>query len=229
MSPVFAGCVDIPVAEGSAIWRSIAYIQTILKTRSGIGDSIFHTYFAGSILGKKSDYTLKNQLPSASSPTEYCEKACQRIASLIYWESSVEILSMRAEFMLDEDGRIWFVHASEICTREISLPKEPNYLKNARLSRRTMRVLHRDLDLHEVNNTASSLQKRYATIFMTHYRGLREKAKIDDISDDFGPQLTPQAIEFMNRKKLRVTKQRIQVRPVTRTFRRVNQFRNLSA
>jgi len=36
----------IETRPSSPVWKKIAYIQTILKVRAGIGETIQHTYFS---------------------------------------------------------------------------------------------------------------------------------------------------------------------------------------
>lgn len=41
-----------------------------------------------------------------ANPLAYCEMICKRIAAILYFHSSLEILKMRAEFMKDDLGKL---------------------------------------------------------------------------------------------------------------------------
>ena len=53
----------------------------------------------------------------------YCDLVCSRIACLLYWYSSVELLFLKGEFMKDDNGKIWLTHVSKLFVKSIKLPE----------------------------------------------------------------------------------------------------------
>lgn len=46
---------------------------------------------------------------------------CRRIAFFLAANQHFELLRMRAEFMIDDTGKVWFVFADKISIREIRI------------------------------------------------------------------------------------------------------------
>jgi len=57
-------------------------------------------------------------------PDEYCMLMCRRIAYYLATYHQIELLRIRAEFMVDDDKKLWFTGASRISIRNIKIDDE---------------------------------------------------------------------------------------------------------
>ena len=113
--------------SGDPYWKTISYIQTVLKCKYGIGEIIEVMYYSHDNPEKKADHDLNNagevqedsaeELLSAEHPNKYCLLLIQRIAYFLERYCQFELLRMKAEFMKDENGKIWLTWGTKISVR----------------------------------------------------------------------------------------------------------------
>ena len=58
-----------------------------------------------------------------SDPKGYCNMICRRIAYFLAIFLKLEVLRIKAEFLKDDNGKIWLIHATNIAVREINVPE----------------------------------------------------------------------------------------------------------
>ena len=54
-----------------------------------------------------------------SNPELYCLRACHKIGFYLQKIHSLDLLRMKVSFLQDDNGKIWFTHASDIYTRTL--------------------------------------------------------------------------------------------------------------
>jgi hypothetical protein len=52
-------------------------------------------------------------------PQMYCLRACHKIGYYLQKIHRVDLLRMKVEFYQDDNGKVWFSHASDIFTRKM--------------------------------------------------------------------------------------------------------------
>jgi hypothetical protein len=117
---------------GSPIWRQIAYMQTVIKTRTGVGEVRLVNYYSHDTKDTSAIEELQRAGQAESnedelmveSEAEYCHLICRRVAYFLATYSKVELLRMRAEFMRDDNGRVWLMYATKIAVKKIDLDAE---------------------------------------------------------------------------------------------------------
>jgi len=57
-----------------------------------------------------------------TNPTGYCNMICDRISYFFAIFMKLELLRIQAEFLKDDNGKIWLIHATRISLREINAP-----------------------------------------------------------------------------------------------------------
>jgi len=126
-------------APNRALLKNIVYVQTCVKIKHGIGESIIETYYshlhtdtsaieklkaAGNQTNLEEEEYLMN-----TDPKEYCMMVCRRIAYFFAIFMKLELLRIQAEFLKDDNGKIWLIHATQIAMREINVPDLEDEIK----------------------------------------------------------------------------------------------------
>ncbi|MEE4248906.1 MAG: hypothetical protein V2I33_26340 [Kangiellaceae bacterium] len=117
--------------SGSDIWKKIVYMQTVVKSRMGIGETFIINYVSHlrsdpDSVTKLKTAGLQEHLDEESNimakdVKEYCLILCRRIAYFLLTVWKLEIVRMEAEFMQDDNGKVWFTYATKILVRPASL------------------------------------------------------------------------------------------------------------
>ncbi|CAG9333277.1 unnamed protein product [Blepharisma stoltei] len=170
---------------GSAVWKKLVYIQTIIRCKGGLGDVIIIEYFTTDKFDPAFeayiDYVENEEQLMNDNPIAYCEIICRRIAAILYFHSSLEILKMRAEFMKDDLGKIWFSYATDILVREIQLPKTRNKPPDAKLSDKDVKELNMALDYHVAQDKLSPTFYKYNGYMEDYYKNVKVSADIERV------------------------------------------------
>ena len=112
-------------------------MQTILKCKKGIGESfLFHHEFQGiydsRILDKclSDSEEIENNLLSLDI-TEYCKYIFYKIYYWLEIYLNLRLIEMQGEFLIDENLKIWLIHATNIIVKpndiKINTKIEVNY------------------------------------------------------------------------------------------------------
>ena len=106
-------------------WLDVRSIQTCIKSHKGIGNPIYINFFAPIDISNKDaeiNYDLR-KFPSdevllmKKDQRDYCLKQCFKICFFVSKAHGYEILRMKALFLLDDNGVIWFSDCSRIEVR----------------------------------------------------------------------------------------------------------------
>lgn len=54
------------------------------------------------------------------NPNTYCQLVCTKIAQYIKVIHNLELIRMNAEFLIDDFGKVWLYHATDIWKRELT-------------------------------------------------------------------------------------------------------------
>lgn len=90
------------------------------RTKHGVGE-IFTVEFYPQREQSEVNYTEEQDNEKdlmVTEPKEYCMLICKRMHYLLKENSNCEILKLRAEFMRDDDGKIWFTYAPELLIKQ---------------------------------------------------------------------------------------------------------------
>ena len=104
-------------------WKRVRYIQTCIKTRTGIGKPIVIQYYAPMPTVKQGERhaTIKYDFRGCGDDFTmikdgddygYCIKQCVKMCFYIQKIHNIDILKMRCEFAKDDNGTIWFTYAN---------------------------------------------------------------------------------------------------------------------
>jgi hypothetical protein len=105
---------------GSNFWKTIAYIQSALKCKKGIGETFLHAYVfehvnsSGIIQAGLDDNEENEEIIYLRSKTEYCEYIFKKIYYLFEKYLNLMLLQIKGEFLRDDNNRIWLISASNI-------------------------------------------------------------------------------------------------------------------
>ena len=115
----------------SPIWKKIVYLQTVVKSRMGIGETIIINYMSplrrdpeGLTKLKEAGFNEdqeQEQRLMYTSPRDYCLILCHRIAFLLSVFYKLELIRMEAEFGRDDNGKIWFTYSKKILVQPVVL------------------------------------------------------------------------------------------------------------
>jgi hypothetical protein len=111
--------------KSGKFWKKLRYIQTCVKSKTGVGHPIIIQFYAPDAKPKeqiKYDYRSQGEditLIKSHDDYKYCYKQCLKMCYYIQKIHDVEILKMRCEFTKDDHGTIWFTYASQIHSKEI--------------------------------------------------------------------------------------------------------------
>jgi hypothetical protein len=102
----------------SSKWKTIAYIQSVLKCKNSIGESFVHSYRFQehpNLPDLQGNFSDEEDLGLfLTSPEKYCEMIFLRIYAYLEIFSNIRLKTIQGEFVKDENNRIWLVHARHI-------------------------------------------------------------------------------------------------------------------
>ncbi|CDW81558.1 UNKNOWN [Stylonychia lemnae] len=209
-------------------WRTVDCIQTSIKAKTGIGIPIFVNFLAPineQDPSKEIDYShfkvmqedfelLKNE-----EDEQFCYKQCLKIAYYVSKVYNKEILQMKAEFLKDENGNIWFFYASNIRTRKTSTRALPAYnMKNSASQKANVQKeqLIAEIDQYEQEQNVNQNKSigRMLNIMDSYYSNMKvdmgilekknyeeEDSKLDEVLRTLRPNTTANNFkEFLSRQ-----------------------------
>jgi hypothetical protein len=106
-------------------WKRIGFIQTCIRAQIGIGRKIclqFHAKINSKRVEKEIEYDFrtfgKDKHLLLNNKKKYCQKQILKICFYISKLYHIEILKMKVEFLVDDDGAVWLHHVTDIWTRD---------------------------------------------------------------------------------------------------------------
>jgi hypothetical protein len=194
---------------GSLIWKRISYIQGVVKTKTGLNGSFFVNYYAHIEHDKRAITDLHNAGLALDEKTEgdmmadekkYAEFVSKKIAYTLAVYCQIEVLRLCAEFIKDDNGKVWFVGASRLAVRQMDLLDPELQFKKVQL-RSSSKKDELNEDLKKTDVELSAVHKmRMNSQMSTYYSTMKEKLGIpilleekpkDPTSDEVFKQLRP--------------------------------------
>ena len=183
----------------------MAYIQSALKCKKGIGESFIHSYVFESV---NSNEIIKFGLDDSEENEEslylenkdsYCECIFKKIYYLFEKHLNLRLLQIKGEFLRDDNNRIWLIHASNIMTLPLPVPEV--------LNRKEIKPVQFTLDEDQLLNHLAQVAKqpknhrteKFSRIMNSECEKMIDATKIMDI---FKPA-DPDAINISAFAKLR--------------------------
>jgi hypothetical protein len=107
---------------GSSLWRSLVYVQTVLKSKVGLNEVMYVNYDARS--PAKKPQTSEARLMKRQ-PEEYCRLVMQRIAVALRDYANYEVLSMEGQFIKDDNGAVWLHYLRRVYVKLLPYFRPP--------------------------------------------------------------------------------------------------------
>ena len=118
-------------AGGKQFWNRVYYIQTALKMpQFSIGKPVYVDFFAP--MNEKNEQTAAEEIKydfksypedlellEQGRVQDFCRKQILKMCYYMQRVRSIEVLQMKAEFLVDESGSVWFSFAKDIHYREL--------------------------------------------------------------------------------------------------------------
>ncbi|OMJ92500.1 hypothetical protein SteCoe_4740 [Stentor coeruleus] len=169
---------------GSNLWKNIVYIQTVIKCKTGIGDVISINYSTAKPMNlddlKSALVYDADEKIMSNDNISYCQLICKRIDALMHFYSRLEILHMKAEFCQDDLGKIWFMYATDICVRQVNMPKQLTN-EQGKLTEEELAALNADLDERITQCSGKPKFEEYSNKMIGIYHNVKEKADVDRV------------------------------------------------
>mmetsp|Transcript_10364 Transcript_10364/g.10330 ORF Transcript_10364/g.10330 Transcript_10364/m.10330 type:complete len:398 (-) Transcript_10364:1323-2516(-) len=179
---------------GSPIWKTISYIQTVIKCKAGISEPFIVTYYSHeandreAILalqkaGQDDDEIAEEKL-SDNNINDYCLFICRRIAYFLATYSQKEVLRIKAEFMKDDNGKIWFTYATKISVRDIAMNNRDKELLFKRVGLTNVQSkdkLNEELQKFQSEPPKLTHQTRMSKVMTCHYEEIKKEMGIDKL------------------------------------------------
>lgn len=105
---------------GSGFWKTLAYIQSVLKCRNGIGESFVHEYNFTNVDSNEvikaglEDNEENEEIIYLQGKPKYCEYIFMRLYYFFEKYLNLMLVYIKAEFLRDDNNRIWLINASDI-------------------------------------------------------------------------------------------------------------------
>ncbi|OMJ82944.1 hypothetical protein SteCoe_16217 [Stentor coeruleus] len=176
---------------GSSVWKRISYIQTVVKCKGGIGETHIMKYYKHDENDKKGIFDIQQagqddsegfELGFIDDIQKYSEFICKRIAYVLLANAKKDLLRMNAEFIVDDNGKMWLTYATRISVKDI---REENYekvlFKRVQLrSSETKERLDKEICWTEGDTTGPN-QLRMLSVMKKHYIDLKKRIGIEDL------------------------------------------------
>mmetsp|Transcript_103 Transcript_103/g.188 ORF Transcript_103/g.188 Transcript_103/m.188 type:complete len:480 (-) Transcript_103:1165-2604(-) len=181
----------------SFVWKSFTYFQTCVKCQGGIGETFTVTYYSHEANDQESLHALQHagqvqseeeEALTSQDPHQYCLLMCRRIVYNLATFSQKEVLRMRAEFMQDDNSKIWFTYASRISVRKITLEhseKELMFKRVPLMNPENKQELLENLSRFRKCRKKSEFSKKVSSFMDSHYKHLKQETGVQEL---FGPQ-----------------------------------------
>lgn len=177
---------------GSSVWKKISYIQTVVKCKGGIGETHISRYYKHDDQDKKGVFEVQQagqddsegfEMGFMNDINKYSDFVCKRIAYVLLAYAKKDLLRMDAEFLVDDNGKMWLTYASRIAVRDIVGEEgcEKVLFKRVQLrSSETKERLDKEMCWSEEETTGPN-QLRMLSVMKKHYVDLKKRIGIEDL------------------------------------------------
>ena len=184
---------------GDPYWKTISYIQTVVKCRYGVGETLEVTYYSHDSTDKQALQALQDageiqgeeeETLVLENPQEYCMLLCRRIAYFLASHCQCELLRFKGEFMKDDNGKIWLTWASHISVRAIQLKQTQGEILFKRVGLITpegKQKLVEDLDSSQIPKIESPIAERLAVYMQNHYEEIKANTGVNKLFEKEPP------------------------------------------
>lgn len=209
--------------ENAKFWTSVAYVQANVKSKIGIGRRIHFLFLYDMELSHQENKnpneshrkSVLQMSPKRGQPLkeyedinflehqveefdhlddqELCYQNCLRMGYYLQKVHGVEILKMKTEFTVDDDGVLWFTYAHDICARfkksvvsneqlrQLGILTEAHSQENYDAKQSNNK--HLDLSRSYLDNPEIASEKMF-TMMNGHYHDLKVKLGLIGKKDD---------------------------------------------
>lgn len=184
---------------GDAYWKSISYIQTVLKCKYGIGEIFEVWYFSHETPEQKVGHNLNSagevqedtaeELLCFEQPEKYCLLLLQRIAYFLEYYCQFELLRMKGEFMKDDNGKIWLTWATKVAVRQMKSKQGQNEKKEGFSYAFNRQELMEELESAGEPRLESHEAQRLAKFMSDHYEVIKTNTGVNKLFERDPPDL----------------------------------------
>lgn len=185
--------------SGDPYWKTISYIQTVLKCKYGIGEIYEIWYFSHDSPEQKASHNLnsagENQEDTAEEvlcfeqPERYCLLLLQRIAYFLEQHCHYELLRMKGEFMKDENGKIWLTWATKIAVRPTKFKQSQSEAKEGFSYAFNRQELMEELESAGEPRLESHEAQRLAKYMSDHYEVIKTNTGVNKLFEKEPPDM----------------------------------------
>jgi hypothetical protein len=185
---------------GDPYWKTISYIQTVVKCRYGVGETLEVVYYSHDSADKQAVQALQDagesqndgeEALSQSNPYQYCMLLCRRIAYFLASHCQHELLRFKGEFMKDDNGKLWLTWASRISVRPIQVKQTQGEILFKRVGLITPEGKQRLIDDLETTQEPKGVEspgaERLAQYMQSHYEEIKASTGVNRLFEKDPP------------------------------------------
>jgi len=184
---------------GDPYWKTISYIQTVLKCRYGVGETLEVTYYSHDSADKQAVQALQDagenqedgeEALGQTNPHQYCMLLCRRVAYFLASHCQYELLRFKGEFMKDDNGKLWLTWASRISVRQIQVKQTQGEILFKRVGLITPESKQRlldDLEATQEPKVESPGAERLAQYMQSHYEEIKASTGVNRLFEKDPP------------------------------------------
>lgn len=197
--------------QNDPIWKNVDYIQTNIKVKLGCGFPFIIHFFArieGDLTPETEityDYKQfgEDVVLMQSNQERYCLKQVYMMCFYLQKLYFIEVLRMKCVFVRDDNGTIWFQHASNIFSRVNELKKNELVQQHKRMEMLQQAKMEKQRQFEQTINAKPAKVQALKLVMNDHFERLKDETgltlaqqeaeKVDDTSETVFKQLRPKS------------------------------------
>lgn len=175
---------------GSIVWKTISYIQTVVKCKLGISQTIeVCYYFSDDVKSMKQpnfEFEIYEEELGTTDHYEYCLLQCKKFAFFLYVFCHKKLLKIDAEFIRDDNGKIWFVYAAEIFLEDRDILEDEKELlfKHVDLDSKNSAEVSAAIQIYKDKKVKFKHELRMKARMEEYYQSIKDKLGISSLLEN---------------------------------------------
>lgn len=175
---------------GSVVWKTISYIQTAVKCKLGISQTIeICYYFSDDVKNMKQpnlEFEIYEEELGITDHYEYCLLQCKKLAFFLYVFCHKKLLKIDAEFIRDDNGKIWFVYAAEIFLEDRDILEDEKELlfKHVDLGQQSNTEVSAAIQIYRDKKVKFKHELRMESRMEEYYQSIKDKLGISSLLEN---------------------------------------------
>mmetsp|Transcript_17229 Transcript_17229/g.30998 ORF Transcript_17229/g.30998 Transcript_17229/m.30998 type:complete len:495 (+) Transcript_17229:1533-3017(+) len=164
---------------GSSFWKSLVYIQTVLKCKVGLNEVILVSYDSNN---PGTDPDISPEKLMKRFPEEFCAVVMRKICTAFRNIMRLEILGMDCEFMKDDNGVIWLYYVRKLFIKQLPEMKIKKCIEESPLEREENRQkLFNHIIAVGNSSPANTNTARLMSIMSNQFEEVKVKTGIEEV------------------------------------------------